>query len=50
MGWQEIIVFVIGVITVFYVGYRIFRTVATCRKPSHSPCDGCGGCAAKNKK
>ena len=40
--WQEIAVFIIGLIVIFYIGKKIYTG-------TDNPCQGCPGCALKNK-
>ena len=44
--WQEIAVFIIGLIVIFYIGKKIYKFFPT---GTDNPCQGCPGCALKNK-
>lgn len=46
--WQEIVIILIGIATVAYMGWQIYRWIAKTRK-SNDPCCGCSGCSLKKK-
>ena len=46
--WQEIAVFIIGLIVIFYIGKKIYKFF-THPTETDNPCQGCPGCALKNK-
>lgn len=46
--WQIIIVIVVGICTVIYVGYRIYRLITDIRHDDN-PCAGCSGCVLKDQ-
>ena len=46
--WQEIAVFIIGLIVIFYIGKKIYKFF-THPTGTDNPCQGCPGCALKNK-
>lgn len=46
--WQEIGILIIGILTVAYVGWKLYKTITTPRD-SENPCSGCSGCALKNQ-
>lgn len=46
--WQEIAVFIIGLIVIFYIGKKIYKFF-THPTGTDNPCQGCRGCALKNK-
>ena len=47
--WQEIIIYITGILVVVYVSIRIYRFFCNTKKGSHH-CDGCPGCALKELK
>lgn len=47
--WQEIVIILIGIATLVYIGWKIYRSIAKTRK-SNDPCCGCSGCSLKNKR
>lgn len=44
--WQEIVIILIGIATVVYIGWKIYRSITKARK-SNDPCCGCSGCSLK---
>lgn len=46
--WQEIAVFIIGLIVIFYIGKKIYKFF-THPTGTDNPCQGCRGCALKNQ-
>ncbi|MDL2244520.1 FeoB-associated Cys-rich membrane protein [Parabacteroides sp. OttesenSCG-928-J18] len=42
--WQEIIVYLIGVLALAYAGWKIYRLFRR-SKQTNNPCAGCSGCA-----
>jgi hypothetical protein len=45
---QLIIVAIIGIATIVYVGYQVYRLVVMIRR-GNNPCAGCSGCAFKDR-
>lgn len=45
--WQEVAVFIIGLVAVGYIGYKIYRMLSG--PTSNDPCCGCGSCALKEE-
>ena len=46
--WQEIAVFIIGLIVIFYIGKKIYKFL-THPTGTANPCQGCPGSALKDK-
>ena len=46
--WQELAGFIIGLIVIFYIGKKIYKFF-THPTGTDNPCQGCPGCALKNK-
>ena len=46
--WQEIAVFIIGLIVIFYIGKKIYKFF-THPTGTDNPCQGCPGCALKKQ-
>lgn len=46
--WQNIAVIIIGLITIAYIGRKIYRMLTTSKDPD-SPCSGCSGCTLKDQ-
>lgn len=44
--WQEIAIIIIGIATVLYIGFKLYKTFTRPPKASN-PCCGCDGCAIK---
>jgi hypothetical protein len=47
--WQEIIVYITGILVVFYIGIKIYRFFCNTKK-GMSHCDSCSGCVLKEVK
>lgn len=47
--WQEVVVGVIGIITLLYVGWKLYVSLVYSTKNKNS-CSGCKGCSLKNQK
>lgn len=47
--WQEIAVLIIGLTVIFYIGKKIYKFFTHPSKTG-DPCQGCPGCALKNKR
>lgn len=47
--WQEVVVGIIGIITLLYVGWKIYVSLVYSTKNKNSCC-GCKGCTLKNQK
>ena len=46
--WQEIAIIIIGILTVLYVGWKIYKMLTT-PKDQDNPCSGCSGCSLKDQ-
>lgn len=46
--WQEIAILIIGIITLLYIGWKVYRSFMQVKK-SNDPCCGCSGCSMKKK-
>lgn len=46
--WQEATIVLIGILTLAYVGRKIYLLFAKPKDPG-SPCSGCSGCALKEQ-
>ena len=46
--WQEIAIIIIGILTVLYVGWKIYKMLTTPKDPDN-PCSGCSGCSLKDQ-
>lgn len=44
---QEVIVIIIGILTVGYIGWKVYRFLT--RPDTANPCAGCPGCALKDE-
>jgi len=42
--WQEIAIIIIGIITILYVGIKLYKTFTRPPK-ADDPCFGCSGCS-----
>lgn len=46
--WQEIAIILIGLLTIGYVGWKIYSALTRRFDPA-DPCAGCSGCALKEE-
>jgi hypothetical protein len=46
--WQIIIVVIIGISTVVYIVYQVYRLIVNIRRDDN-PCAGCNNCALKDQ-
>lgn len=50
--WQEIIVYIIGILTLFYIGMKVYGFIHSVKQPAEknmSVCSGCSGCRVKSQ-
>ncbi|MDF9829863.1 FeoB-associated Cys-rich membrane protein [Parabacteroides sp. PF5-6] len=47
MSFQEVAILIIGVLTIGYVGWKVYRFLT--RPDTADPCAGCAGCALKEE-
>lgn len=45
--WQEVAVGIIGIITLLYVGWKVYRNFINPIQTNDHPCSKCSGCTLK---
>lgn len=45
--WQEVAIGIIGIITLLYVGWKVYRNFINPIQTNDHPCSKCSGCTLK---